>query len=330
MPSCVLCLKNISADPSAEHIIPQGLGGWLTIPFVCGECNNTLGHELEGMYKRNGYIARALQTTGLQTAKDAYRFADIHIKFDDGKVQKALFDDDDQIRMIPQPSPDDPDSVIIPEAETIKVLATKIARFEKKAGKTVLYDLSIFDDLPKDVIITIPGTDIGFIKRSNKSESIIYSGLSNPIPYRGIAYLAFKQLAAFSPNFALQDQFDPIRKWIRCGGDSKSYVVLNYPIPKVDPSQLDYKPYHYLMFHHVDGALGCIIVLFDQLVFSVYLGDLPEINDETVGQCLNQYFIYDLVNKRVIAITRDDEKSQQELTFIRAAINSARFYRKNG
>lgn len=330
MQECVLCRGDSIEDPSDDHIIPQGLGGWVSIPNVCGTCNNVLGHELEGQYKKNGYIATALQAIGFQPPKEAYRFSEITVQLEKGGDLRALFDDAGQIRLIPQPSPDDPDSMLIPDEETKKVLKTQIARYEKKTGTAVNFDLSIIDDLPKDVIIPIPGTNIQVAKRSHKSKSVLYSGLDNPIPYRGIAFLSLKQLAALSPDFILKDEFDPIRRWIRYDEGEAHYVVLNNPVQKVNPSTLEYRPYHYLLYSYQDGALGCLVVLFEQLAFSIYLADLPGISDDTINQFLDKYILYDIENKSVYLHTTDDERYQQERGFIRSAIMSGRYVRANG
>ena len=42
---CILCLKE--APLSAEHLIPDALGGVLTCDFLCRDCNSTLGYSFE-------------------------------------------------------------------------------------------------------------------------------------------------------------------------------------------------------------------------------------------------------------------------------------------
>jgi len=56
---CILCLK--SSDLSEEHIIPESIGGRLSIRFLCTNCNSILGRTVEKAAKSDPSIRIALE-----------------------------------------------------------------------------------------------------------------------------------------------------------------------------------------------------------------------------------------------------------------------------
>jgi len=53
---CIFCKRN-SEDGNKfeltdEHVIPEMIGGWITIPFVCKDCNNRFGSNIESKLKK--------------------------------------------------------------------------------------------------------------------------------------------------------------------------------------------------------------------------------------------------------------------------------------
>ena len=56
---CILCLK--SSDLSEEHIIPESIGGRLSIRFLCSSCNSILGRTVEKAAKSDPSIRIALE-----------------------------------------------------------------------------------------------------------------------------------------------------------------------------------------------------------------------------------------------------------------------------
>jgi hypothetical protein len=70
-----------------EHVIPQVLGGWLTIPFVCKSCNTELGKNV-ALLKKNGFIVSAIEKLKIQPSKLAHRNANIEMDFNlSGKLR---------------------------------------------------------------------------------------------------------------------------------------------------------------------------------------------------------------------------------------------------
>jgi len=66
---CILCLK--SSDLSEEHIIPESIGGRLSIRFLCASCNSILGRTVEKAAKSDPSIRIALENLS-QDIPDLY------------------------------------------------------------------------------------------------------------------------------------------------------------------------------------------------------------------------------------------------------------------
>lgn len=57
MKKCIIC-KKIKEDGefNKEHIIPESIGGSLTIENVCKECNSKLGEEIDSKIVNDFFI----------------------------------------------------------------------------------------------------------------------------------------------------------------------------------------------------------------------------------------------------------------------------------
>ena len=130
------------------------------------------------------------------------------------------------------------DYTIIQEDASIEVLKKQIGRYEKRTGKKVDFDLDSFYSLPNDKIIPIINTDISFIKTSQKGTTII-SGLSQPIPFRGIAKIALCHLSALLFPYVMRDIFNPIKNWILNDG-TNHFVLIHTILHDIYPNDLEY------------------------------------------------------------------------------------------
>jgi hypothetical protein len=58
---CIMCLREVKRGSlTKEHIIPEQIGGKLSVPFLCKPCNDQLGSEIEPEVKRDPAIRLAL------------------------------------------------------------------------------------------------------------------------------------------------------------------------------------------------------------------------------------------------------------------------------
>jgi len=147
-PVCIFCGLNseygVSHKLTEEHIIPQVLGGWLTIPFVCKTCNNDhIGIKIESKLKKNSFIVTALDKLKIQPPDLAYRHANIEMDFKLSGKLKGYFDKEGKPEYSSQKIKDD--SIITPESQAKDVLKKQIERWEKKTGRKV-YQSGCFTD----------------------------------------------------------------------------------------------------------------------------------------------------------------------------------------
>src|SRR3972149_11272516 len=104
---CIFCRRNaLDGDEfrmSDEHVIPQVLGGFLTIHFVCVSCNNNrFGANIEAELKKNGFVVAAIDRLGLKSKALAYKAAKLTLTIDTDKSLIAYFGKDDVPRHFPQ------------------------------------------------------------------------------------------------------------------------------------------------------------------------------------------------------------------------------------
>lgn len=301
-PWCIFCgLNSENGDAhklTDEHVIPQVLGGWLTIPFVCRTCNNDhLGSKIESRLKKNGYIVTALDKLKIQPPDLAYRDANIEMDFNLAGKLKGSYNKRGKPEYYSQKIEDD--SIISPENKSKELLKKQIERWEKKTGQKVDFDINEFDNLPYNLVIPIYGTDISFIKRRNQKPTITISGLDKPIPFRLPALIAFEHLAGLYYPYALKEEFDPIRSWILSDEENR-FVLLNTHLKDLQPNDLNYLPYHYIRIGYQSGGLAAIVGLFGAIKFLVFLGEIGNIADFPPKDILNYYHVYDLNRKELI------------------------------
>lgn len=43
----LFCPKELGASEGREHLIPESLGGWLTVSDVCRDCNSRFGSTVD-------------------------------------------------------------------------------------------------------------------------------------------------------------------------------------------------------------------------------------------------------------------------------------------
>lgn len=140
-PWCIFCgLNSENGDAhklTDEHVIPQVLGGWLKIPFVCKTCNNDhLGSKIESRLKKNCYIVSALEKLKIQQPDLAYHNAKIDIDFNLAGKLKGYFNKQGKPEYYSQKIEDD--SIITPENKAKEVLKKQIKRWEKKLVRRLI------------------------------------------------------------------------------------------------------------------------------------------------------------------------------------------------
>lgn len=304
---CIFCKKNEKDGErhslTDEHVIPECLGGWLTIPFVCKTCNNDLlGREIESKLKKNAFIVTAIETLNIQTKNKAYRSASVNLEFSNSHIAKGYFRNDGKAEFVPTKLDDG--SIIAPVIKSKESIKKKIERYEKTKNVKVNFDINEIDDLPCNIVIPIDGTPICFMKHEDKEAKVTISGLDTPIPFDIPAKIAFEHLSGFSYPFIMRDEFNHFRSWL-LGRDLK-YKVLRHTFFEnfENPNELNYQPFHFTRYKFFDKDLTALVGLFGIIEYSVYLGKISDLETFPDKRLLDIYHVYDLKSKNLVFNTR--------------------------
>jgi hypothetical protein len=298
---CIFCGRNSDDGEqyrmSDEHVIPQILGGWLTIPFVCVSCNSDrFGAQFEADLKKNGFVVAAIDKLALQPKARAYKEAKLTLTVDGDKPLKAYFDRLDAPKHFPQEIDDG--SLIIPEDQAKAVLRKQIERYERDTGTKVQFDIDSYDSLPYGIAIPIYPTNISFIKHRNRKGSLTISGLDQPIPFIVPAKIAFEHLAGLYYSYVLREEFNPIRDWLHHGDpEVNNHVLLISFLRDKAPDELTYQPFHFVQLGYQHESLSAIVCLFGTIYFSVFLAHIPDFGSFPFPQVIGTYHLNDINNQ---------------------------------
>jgi hypothetical protein len=322
--TCIFCGRNSNDGDeyklSDEHVIPQVLGGWLAIPFVCVSCNNQrFGATFEAELKKNGFIVAAIDKLGLQSKAQAYKAAKLTLTIDGNKSLLAYFDMANTPKHFPQELDDG--SLVVPEDEAQSILRKQIERYERDSGTRVTFDIDSFSKMPCDVVIPIQGTNLSFIKRRNRKASLTISDLNKPISFMVPAKIAFEHLAGLYYPYVLRNEFNAIRDWLH-HGDSKvnNHVLLITFLKDKAPDELTYQPFHFVRFGYQHDSLSAIVCLFGTIYFSVFLAHIPDFSSFPFPDVIGSYHLYDIQNRSLYPenapanIQKEDEKCLQAVS----------------
>ena len=314
MNGCVYCdVDPLSSSISDEHIIPRVLGGWITAPIACKRHNEILGEEIEGILKRNGYVAMAIARLSLQTPDAAFRDAKIQVQFSKDQIMGASLDCSGSPHLAPRTIDDG--SLLVPEHQSIRVLQKQVRRYETTHNTTVNFDWATFGSLPSDRVHRIPGTDICFIKRQGQVGQVQLLGLDQPIPFRVPAKIALSHVAAIEPQLAHGNSFTELKSWLLRSGPNK-FVMLNSLLQGEDPAQLNYSPVHHLTYRINGDAVSAVVTLFGIIRFSVFLGSSSHITGFPHLDVFEGYHVYEIPKRSVYRTRAPQEYAEQDRLFL--------------
>lgn len=297
---CIFCAKNsddgLEHKITNEHVIPKVLGGWITLPILCKKCNNdVLGRQAESQLKQNAYIVSAIDKLNIKPRKKAYHHASISISFDNDITARAIFNDSGSVKLRSTIQPNG--SIIVPNENVKADLKKMVKRSFKTKGISAPNIDKIYNQAQLDVLTPIPGTGIFFKKISNSNGTINISNLNKPIPFIIPASIAFKNIAGFSYHFAIQKAFDPFRDWILDNNFENKVMVHTIFNQSLAPNTFNYQPIHYLRYSIIEDGLVCLVVLFNVLIFTVFMGFNPDLTFLPDQRLLDKYIVYDIKDR---------------------------------
>lgn len=327
-PKCIFCAKNSDDGPehviTNEHVIPQMLGGWIKLPILCNNCNSkVLGSFAESKMKQNSYIVAAIDKLKLQPPKSVYNRANITLSFDNGLSVRGKFTNGRRLKLIPTQQSDG--SLIVSNEDVKTVLTKKLDRYYKDKGVSIPDIDKFYDQAPMNVKINIPGTSFSFIKKSDSKGKIEISNLAEPIPFIIPAAIALENIAGFSYSFAVQPAFDSFRDWIL--DDNLTNKVMNHNVfhQSLPPNTFNYQPIHYLRYSIIEDGLVCLVVLFNVLIFTVFMGFNPDLELLPNQRLLDKYIIYDIKDRELRNSTPPDAIVSEDSQFMETMYHLANY-----
>lgn len=314
MNGCVYCdVDPLSSSISNEHIIPRVLGGWITARIACKRHNEILGEEIEGILKRNGYVAMAIARLGLQTPDVAFQDANVQVRFSKEHLMGASLGCSGSPHLVARTIDDG--SFLVPDDQSLRVLQKQVRRYETTHNTTVNFDWGTFGSLPFDRVHRIPGTDICFIKRQGQVGQVQLLGLDQPIPFRLPAKIALSHVAAIEPQLTHRDSFRELKTWLLRSGPNK-FVLLNSPLQGEESSQLNYCPIHHVTYRIDGNTVSAVVTLFGIIRFSVFLGSSSLITEFPHLDVFEGYHVYDIQKRSVYRTRAPQEYAEQDRLFL--------------
>jgi HNH endonuclease len=317
MDTCLYCAVDPRDSPlSEEHVVPAVLGGWLTHRCVCKLHNEQLGTDFESKLKRNAFVAHALHAMKLQPFAMAYRQGKVMIETPDGRELLGKIEGGKPKLTCQGVSADE---LVAPEEDAKAILRKLIEKLQKRDNILISWNENDFDSFPYERLCHIPETGISFSKKMGGPGFVRIDNLDGSIPFQVPAKIAFTHLAALGCPFVQSPSFNPLKTWILRGGDNH-FALLGRRIDALEPSELDFKPYHYIKYHFAGPHLLAVVTLFSAIRFGVYLAELPDLPRWPQFSALERYHVYDLHKKVVFPSHCQGDLERDHLTFLDAVL----------
>ena len=269
---CVLC--RTEGLLTKEHLIPESIGGILTVHFLCQRCNSTLG-QYEAHLKKDPSIRLAIGTLSTQLPAlyasicEGQKFVAQSERGPAPGVYKQR-----QFRIRTAELPDG--SLICPtEDRTLEEMLRGGGLEEAKITEA----LQKFESAPENTRVTVAeGFDvvkwsITSIDEALETEQCIvrFDGGEETLQRAGIALLklAFEYLALHLGLAIFDSRFDPIREALKHNNPS----LCQHRVERKRGSKL--MPYHRLIVEKKPTHVVVQIRLFGELIYRVHFPHLP-------------------------------------------------------
>ena len=237
---------------TSEHIIPQAIGGRLTAPLYCKECNDTFGQTIDNeISKQFGYIGTFLniemERTEIQPFVVKEISSDISLVFDGKKFQRK--------------------NPIIEISKTgQKVDFINITARNKKELKQISASMKKRYDLPEEMR-TFDEIHEGPIDVTREIE------IDNSLLRRAVSKIAYNFLCYKVPqSIIFSSAFENIRSYIKNGGEtdlaSANFIHTQFMVDNL-------RPLHkiHLALNRETNILAGYILIFGIFRFTVLLSD---------------------------------------------------------
>lgn len=258
---CILCPK--SENLSEEHIIPESIGGRLTVRFLCTKCNSNLGRFVENAAKSDPSIRIALENLSTDIPElysSIIEKQPFYAHSKAGRVPGFLNKGHFSVQ-----SKKNPDNSLVQPTENARK-SIKIMLERQGCTKSQIENaLSKFDNAPSNKITELhPGLEASKWDIEKIELNFNKTSLMNPlIPLK----IAFEFIACHlgSTIYSLEPQLEEIRKAFSEQDTNDNGC---FQVDRLNAGE--YKPFHGIVFEGNNPHAQIQIRLFGWLAFRVH------------------------------------------------------------
>lgn len=257
---CIICLRE---EPlTEEHVIPQAIGGILSVRFLCKSCNSTLGSTVEARVKTDPSIRCAIEAIRPLAPDIAARLGDGQEyigETETGKLSGALKRGNFRVRAKKEVD----GSLVLPTPDGRRYLSEHLRKLGW-SDDAIRASLSRFDAAPDDVMVPI--TD--GLSTINRSIGKLNPRLNGPfLSNAAILKVGFEFLACILGRgiYASNPALEELRRVLRQPDFNPAHVSVEHLHSE------RYAATHWLAFEGNRPHSTLQVRLFGWLVYRIHL-----------------------------------------------------------
>lgn len=306
---CIYCGSPNGLTDS--HIVPECLGSDLQLlGSVCGDCNSTIGRELEAKMCRDFSFYRFITQIKTKSGKTPVVEADLEVF---GKIIKVHIGEGGLPRDLhPIVERHGDETKFLVSAESPEKLKQEMIKFEEIGIK---FDPENIKEEEARLVFTIDKTKIN---------SIEYLRLASKI--------AFERLCEYTPKRAFNPDYDVVKKFIRYGDmQEKVPAGLLFEETLVNEILPLPFPYHSIMLFGLDHTVAAIVCILGLFYYFVLLNTRNALSskwadfiyiDPMTGKARQPILLHDYSLKRILSLVAksngDSDRLHKAQDFARA------------
>ena len=294
---CILCLREETL--TEEHIIPGQIGGKLSVRFLCKECNDRVGHEIESPVKNDPAIRLAVENLEPLIPNLARQILEgqayigrgeggvVRGKMKGGAFRVDAFQKEDG--SVVQPAPKGREHI------------WKVLRKSNVAGERVDAILKQFDQGPENCLLELTPRLAAIKWRVDKVEPALDGSLLSERALLKIAY-EFAACHLAEKAYDTSEQLAAIRRAVFEPSSDRQVFSIQYLTTR------KYAPVHGLALAGMTPHVVVTICLFGWLLFRVHLHQIA------IGSPHFKYTCYLETGEEGCEVLEDKRASDHETT----------------
>lgn len=291
--TCIICRKEYEeALLTSEHIIPDSLGGAITIKKVCKQCNSLLGSKIDIALTNNYICGTYRYLLGLKGKKGNIPSPFPSSVLTDDPEQKIIFNGTEP-SLIPKKTTNEEGEICITcnsDTEADKMVEKILKRHgidtsnrqEIESRVTKRKEITEKPKFSFSVDINIGGMAIAVTKIGYE---IAYYLLGNTYLKDKRGMKITDMILEYADCKVYKDEYDHL---VASWGPEESF---NSFVSKLQQYyKIDYKYHHFILLDRIAGTnqLGCLVSLFGKLNYTIVVSDTADM----YSSGLFPYFIF--------------------------------------